>query len=197
MNVFAADCEKSLFGWDAKNNERIVHINGVFGNEGGYQNLPNDAGNFRNGKNCGGTKFGITCRDHAGIRIKSLTREEAAQIYRNDQWKAIHGEEIISQYLAYKLLDLAINTGAGNAIKLLEKTINDLNGAEPDLQPTGIVSPEMIDWLNAFTADQQRRWWFFDHLKLQALERYISIVDNNPKNKQFFLTWTRRDILDE
>ena len=200
--VYAADINKALFGWDTKSG---VHINGTFGNEGGYQNLPGDSGNFRNGKNCGGTNYGITCRDHPGVDVKHLTKAGAAKIYHDNEWAAVDGDHIISQYLAYKVNDLAINMG-GAGVEVYEKTVNDLNGKAADWPLKGRVTPEMTAWVNWYTApammadgtiSNEARWHFFDHLKLQAMKRYISLAQHNPKLRQFLLTWSSRDVNDE
>ena len=200
--VYAADCQKALFGWDTKSG---YHINGTFGNEGGYQNLPGDSGNFRNGKNCGGTNYGITCRDHPGVDVKHLTKAEAAKIYHDNEWVMIDGDHIISQYLAYKVQDLVINMGTAGVF-VYEKTINDLNGKDKDFPLKGRVTPEMTAWINRYTApalmadgtiSDEARWHFFDHLKLNAMKRYLSLAKKNPKLKQFLLTWAERDIEDE
>ena len=135
--VYAADINKALFGWDTKSG---VHINGTFGNEGGYQNLAADSGNFRRGINCGGTNYGITCRDHPGVDVKHLTRDGAAKIYHDNEWQAVDGDHIISQYLAYKVNDLAINMG-GAGVEVYEKTINDLNGKDTDFPLRGASDP--------------------------------------------------------
>lgn len=191
----AADVNQALYGWAGKTG---IHYNGTLGNEGGFQNLKGDSGNFRNGKNCGGTNFGITCRDHPGIKnIRKLTKVEAAQIYHDNEWETIRGDEIKSQYLGYKLFDLAVNGGTGSAAILLEKTVNALNGVEKDLPLTGHVTKEHIVWLNNYTKDRDHREKFVAYFKLFAAERYISISRKNPKLRTFLLTWMERDIKDE
>lgn len=187
--AYCADIEAALFG-----------KNGVFEHEGGYQNYPNDTGNFRNGKNCGGTKYGITCRDHPGIDISSLTKQQAAKIYHDNEWQAVKGDDIKSQALARELLDLAVNMGSGSAIILLERTVNDLNGSAPDLPLVAHVQRSTIDWVNRYTAteyttdgekDKTQRKLFYRTLILFAQMRYVSIAAN-PKQRQWLYTWSSR-----
>ena len=187
--VYAADCEKALFG-----------PGGVFEHEGGFQNYANDTGNFRNGKNCGGTKYGITCRDHPGIDIRTLTPQKAAKIYHDNEWQAIKGDDIKSQQLARELLDLAVNMGAGSAVILMEKVVNDLNGSAPDIPLVAHVQKSTIDWINTYTKteytpdgekDKTQRKLFYRTLIIFAQMRYNSIAAS-PKQRQWLYTWSVR-----
>ena len=189
--VFAADCEIALFG-----------PHGVFENEGGYQNYKNDSGNFIKGKNCGGTKYGLSCRSYPKLNMKTLTKAQAAKIYHDDQWAAIKGDDIKSQALARELLDLAVNMGTGSAIILLERTVNDLNGSDPDLPLVSHVQRSTIDWINRYTAterlltgeaDRTQRKLFYRTLILFAQQRYNTIAAN-PKQRQWLYTWSTRLI---
>ena len=175
--VYAASCEEALVT--------------VFGNEGGYQNYKNDTGNFRLGKNCGGTKFGLTCRDHKGIDIKNLTKERAASIYTKDQCAQLRFTELEGQKIPTKFLDLAVNMGTGTSINLFLKTLNRLNGI--DLLPVnGVMSEEAIQIYNYYTQDKDQRSIFYLTLILTALDRYTDIVKKNPKQGAWLLSWIIR-----
>ncbi|CAK0753654.1 exported hypothetical protein [Gammaproteobacteria bacterium] len=203
--VHAADCEKALFGWTASDG---THIQGILANEGvskknprGYQNNPRDRGNFRNGLNCGGTAYGLACAQFPGINMKTVTKARAVQIYHDDQWAFLHGDEFKGQYLAYKVFDLEINMGAATAVKLLQRTVNDLNGRSPDFPVTGRVTSELVQWINDYTAPQiladgtdcnERRYRFFEHLKAVALIRYGSLIARNKNLSEFWGTWSDR-----
>ena len=192
--AFAGDIKEALYGWTSRLG---VHYRGVLGNEGGYQNLKTDSGNFINGKNCGGTNFGITCRDHPGVDVKSLTKDSAAKIYEKNEWAEIRGAEIKSPYISYKLLDLAVNMGSQTAVILLEKTINELNGTAADFPLTGRITAAQIKWVNEYTQDLTHRQLFVTTLKLHAMVRYLRIAKKRPALKGFLVTWGDRDILDE
>ncbi len=195
-SALAADCEKALFGWTARGGH---HISGVFGNEGGFQNLKSDRGNFsaETGKNCGGTNYGLSCRSYPAINVRLLTKEKAAEIYHSDQWAAVKGDNIKSQYIAYKLFDLGINMGTGSAIILMEQTINELNDSQKDFPLIGHITQAHVDWINSYTPDRTQRHLFIATLKLKAMHRYLSIVQKNPKMKNFLVTWGVRDLDDE
>ena len=82
-------------------------MNRIFQTEGGY--VANDAGK-------GETNFGINVSANPEYRgrIKSLTREEAKEIYRRKYWNVIGGENI-SPELQYQAMDAAVNQGAERA----------------------------------------------------------------------------------
>jgi lysozyme family protein len=211
--AYAADCEKALFGWTTADGTRIQ---GILANEGvskrnprGYQNNPRDRGNFRNGVNCGGTAYGLACAQFPGVDMRTVTKARAVQIYHDDQWTFLRGDEFKGQYLAYKVFDLEINMGAATAVKLLQRTVNDLNGSRYGLTPkvpvNGRVTTELVHWINSYTAPQiladgttsnERRYRFFEHLKAVALVRYGSLIAHNKNLSEFWGTWSDRAVYD-
>ncbi|WDR02762.1 glycosyl hydrolase 108 family protein [Devosia algicola] len=94
--------------------------------EGGYVDNPNDPG--------GATNRGITRRtlaawrqirpwaDLAKTEVKSLSRAEAAQIYRANYWDVIRGDALVPG-LDLALFDFAINSGPGRAVKTLQRLL--------------------------------------------------------------------------
>lgn len=68
--------------------------------EGGYVNDPDDPG--------GETNFGIAKRSHPHEDIKNLTRERAAEIYKEGYWF-----EGLAEPLASAAFDTAVNVGHG------------------------------------------------------------------------------------
>lgn len=215
----AADCGKALLGWDTSSGQ---HISGVLANEGvskknplGKQSLKGDPGNWRVNKKTGKKELcgvpgartiaGITCRDNPNFPFATATIEDVVKYYHDNQWKEIHGDELVSQYLAFKLFRLDINLGQITII-LLEKTINDLNGKDKDFPLHAVMTPEMVKWLNDFTAPEiladgtksnWRRWCFFYALKLNALDRYGDLIARNPKLAQFWENWSNQAEHDE
>ena len=221
---FAADCKDALYGWTPADG---AHIVGTLANEGLWVNNPADPGRetYRgvtrrdNPKWRGwalidaakigkqpkfGTKAyrawvkGLNSRLTANTAIDALV----VQFYHDGIWSETQGDKIVSQYLAYKLFDLATNMGTGTAIILIEKTINDLNGKGKDFPLHGYLAEGVIPWLNDFTAPQKladgtesnwRRWCFFAQLKLNAEARYGMLISRNPKLRQFWETWDDRN----
>lgn len=80
--------------------------------EGGYVNDPDDPG--------GETKYGITKKSYPDIDIKSLTVDDAKEIYWNDYWLK-SGCENLEPKTAVAVFDTAVNTGVGKTLQFLEK----------------------------------------------------------------------------
>ena len=80
-------------------------------NEGGYVNDPRDPG--------GETNWGISKRSYPNLDIKTLTRDQAKELYRVDFWK----RGSMDQYdpaLAFQVFDFAVNSGIGTALRKLQ-----------------------------------------------------------------------------
>jgi lysozyme family protein len=92
--------------WFEKAAEVIVAI------EGGYVNDPNDPG--------GETKYGISKRTFPGLDIKNLSKQEAVSIYYNDFWTPAKCDKL-AWPLCLFVLDTAVHSGQGTAIKLLQR----------------------------------------------------------------------------
>ena len=174
----------------------------VFGHEGGYQNSRKDAGNWSSkkvgvGKMCGGTKFGIACGHNPGVNIRSLTREQAAEIYRNRECKDMRMAELEGQTIPTLLLDLAVNMGSDMAVKLMGTTINLVNKPEEHISFDETMTDEMVAWFNANTKTREQKVLFYAVLTLAAIDRYAHIVESNPKQAVWLLGWVRRVIPNE
>jgi lysozyme family protein len=95
--------------------------------EGGYVNHPSDPG--------GMTNLGVTARvweEWVGHpvdekQMKALTPEIVAPLYKKKYWDACRADDLVSG-LDYCVFDVAVNSGVGRAIKLLQQTV----GATPD-----------------------------------------------------------------
>lgn len=85
----------------------------IMGHEGGYVNDPHDPG--------GETKWGISKRSYPNLDIRNLTREDAKQIYYRDFWAPFG--TTLSPAVMFQAFDAAINHGAGNAIRMLQRAI--------------------------------------------------------------------------
>ena len=94
----------------------------VFGHEGGYVNRASDRG--------GPTKYGITIatlrawrgRAVSASDVKALTREEAADIYRQGYWTQ-SGGHILPEGLDYAAFDFGVNSGPSRAVRYLQKVV--------------------------------------------------------------------------
>ena len=89
-------------------------IERVLGHEGGYVNHPSDPG--------GETKWGIAKRSYPNVDIKSLTREQAVEIYRRDFWARVQGSKLPDD-VAFQALDAAVNHGVGQSVRWLQRAV--------------------------------------------------------------------------
>ncbi|HEY3919466.1 MAG TPA: glycosyl hydrolase 108 family protein [Stellaceae bacterium] len=98
----------------------------VLAHEGGYQALPDDAGNWTQGKiGAGalkGTKYGISAAQYPTLDIAALTADDAAAIYRRDWWDRF-GLARLPPPLAAKLFDAAVNLGIEEAVRALQRAL--------------------------------------------------------------------------
>lgn len=86
----------------------------VMPHEGGYVNDPRDPG--------GETNWGISKRSYPHLNIRELTREDAKAIYFEDFWRSIKPERY-ADGVQFQMLDFAINSGIGTAIRHLQKAV--------------------------------------------------------------------------
>ena len=99
----------------------------LLAHEGGYVNHPSDPGGI--------TNLGVTARvweEWVGHSVdekqmRALTPALVAPLYRKKYWDACRANELVSG-LDYAVFDVAVNSGVGRAIKLLQSSV----GATPD-----------------------------------------------------------------
>jgi lysozyme family protein len=95
--------------------------------EGGFVNHPDDPG--------GMTNLGVTKKvweewvghDVSEKEMRNLTPTMVASLYKRKYWDACRADELVSG-LDYCVFDVAVNSGVGRAIKLLQQIV----GATPD-----------------------------------------------------------------
>ena len=95
--------------------------------EGGFVNHKDDPG--------GMTNLGVTKKvweewvghDVSEKEMRNLTPTMVASLYKRKYWDACRADELVSG-LDYCVFDVAVNSGVGRAIKLLQQTV----GATPD-----------------------------------------------------------------
>jgi len=148
-------------------------IEKVLREEGGYVNDPNDPG--------GETKFGISKRQYPHVDIAALTRDQAKQIYRDDYWDVIHGEQIESQPVADVIFDFGVNAGARLAAKVAQRLVNETTD--------GWIGPKTLAALNGYEAER-----FVAEYTLARIAHYTALVVKNPSLRKFHFGWTRRAL---
>lgn len=132
-----------------------IAIKTVLNHEGRYVNDPQDPG--------GATNYGISLRflkatgdlglgdiDHDGDidsnDVKAMSMQNAIDIYKKYWWDKYNYEKIVSQLLATKLFDLAVNMGHKQAVICLQRAIRSLYGVE--LIEDGIIGSKTLHNIN-------------------------------------------------
>lgn len=90
----------------------------IFEHEGGLVRNPNDPGGI--------TKYGISVAAYPHLGpdgISALTRDEAAQIYREDYWEAIKGDDM-PPAVSVAVFDAAVNSGVHRSSIWLQSALN-------------------------------------------------------------------------
>lgn len=111
----------------------------LISHEGGYVNDPRDPG--------GETKFGISKRSYPDVDIANLKLEQAKAIYLRDYWQRARCDELtlVEPSLAFQVFDTAVNSGIGQAIRLLQRAL----GVADD----GVMGPLTIAAINRTDAE--------------------------------------------
>ena len=158
----------------------------VLGAEGGYQNNPNDSGNYNSAGELIGTNYGISApvlevwlgRIPSVWDMKLLELWEVKKIYRQRFWDPIRVEQLSAQPLADLLFDGRVNHGR-TGTKLLQKVL----GVPAD----GVIGPIT---LNAITARPPAQlYWQYKDAREQF---YRYLADNRPGQAVFLNGWLNR-----
>lgn len=111
----------------------------VFGHEGGLSLDRNDRGNWTSGVvgqgELKGTKFGIAAHVYPQLDIRNLTLAQATEIYRRDYAAKIRFD-LLAAGVDVMMLDTAINSGPGRAVKLAQKVTG--------VRQSGALGPETL-----------------------------------------------------
>lgn len=159
----------------------------VLTHEGGFQSDAHDPGNWTGGSvgagACVGTKYGISAASYPRLDIPNLSAADACAIYRRDWWDRL-GLARLPPPLAAKLLDAAVNLGAGPATICLQRALNGLGHA---LAEDGILGPATIAAAHAVPADAA-----LVALRAALAAHYRQIVARHPDRERFLAGWLTR-----
>lgn len=154
--------------------------------EGGFQENPNDSGNWTGGKigvgELKGTNFGISAAEFPDLDIVNLTVTRAKGIYQIHYWNPLYAD-IKDQFICNKLFDMGVLFGVGTAVEYLQQilvpqfsltvdksfgpqTLAAVNGSEP------------ISLLTAY--------------KVALVARAIKVGADNPADRADVSDWIRR-----
>lgn len=155
----------------------------LIGHEAGFQNDPEDRGNWTGGrKGAGelkGTKYGVSAASYPGEDIKNLTLDRARWIYKRDFWGPA-GCDIVHDVVRFDLFDTAVHTSAPGkpttAIRMLQRAV----GAKDD----GVLGPRTL-----MAVQQMDPYRVLARFNGQRLD-YIN--DNPEQFARFGRGWTQR-----
>ena len=143
-------------------------------NEGGYNNDEDDSG--------GETNMGISKTTHKNEDIKKMTRERANAIFYRDFYK-INGLNKLPYKIRGFIVDFGVLSSPINAIRMVHKILN--------LSPKGtIIGKDTLDKFKNFTHDDYES--FLGKYKLEMINYFNKIVENNPSQKKYLKGWINR-----
>lgn len=170
-----------------------ISIPKVIKEEGGFQNSPNDSGNFYNGVLMG-TKYGITPAAYKSyynaeptpVIIKNLTIEKATPIYKKKYWDKIRGDEIKNDSVADLMMFTVVNSGTGQ-ISTLKKLANITAGKKIMAETATPFTSNEIKLLNELPQSI-----YHNNLKVHRKRFYENLAAKQPKNQIFLKGWLSR-----
>lgn len=161
--------------------------------EGGYANNPNDRG--------GETYAGIARvhfpewkgwaivdtykqSEHSSKELNKVLQGNGQldvmveHFYKVNFWNAIKGDEIINQLIADNIMDFAVNSGVGRAVKYAQRIVGTTEDGE--------MGPKTVKAINANTHD------FVVKYKAARLSFLQKIVARDESQSVFLKGWTNR-----
>jgi len=158
--------------------EKCIEI--VLKNEGGYQNNPNDSGNWVGGYKTGklvGTKYGIAAKFFPDEDIKNLTLERAKELYYENYWLKMNLDGIKSHEAALQVFDFGVNAGTRRSIKKAQQIAL--------VTTDGICGNNTIKAINEYKGDFVKD---FKHVR----KVYYEYIAEKRDNHVFLGGWLRR-----
>lgn len=146
----------------------------IFNHEGGFQNNPNDPGNYANGKLIG-TNMGISAKAFPQFDIQNLSRDTAKSIYKQEFWDRIKGESL-PEPVALVAMNIAVMSGTGRAAQFLQEEF-------PELKKDRAIGPKTLQ------AIRER-----DPIELahSLLDKHLAYMKSLPQWQSFGRGWSRR-----
>lgn len=131
--------------------------------------------------NYGISKAFLNLIDYGVKDPKSITLEKAKSIYQNYFWKPPKLADITSQLIANKLLDMSVNMGQRQMVKILQSSINSVGGL---CIIDGLIGPFTLltieQYLNSYKDAEER---LLEELRVKCCGFYKGIaVGVNAKN---------------
>lgn len=165
-------------------------IDNIISIEGGFTDNPLDSG--------GPTRYGITERvarkyGYTG-RMDCLPKEFAFSVYETIYWNAVCADDLllISEDLAYEVVDTAINMGVYRASTFLQRWLNVLNRSQElyiDLTVDGKMGNKTIAALKAYVQSGRKVDVLTTALNCSQGAYYLYLAEEYEKNEEFVYGW--------
>jgi lysozyme family protein len=150
--------------------------------DGAMTNDPDDPGGL--------TKWGISQRAFPRVHIPSLTRTQAAELYRLNYWDLVEGDEL-PRVVAFVVFDYAVNSGVARASRALQRAV----GAKID----GDIGPQTIR--RTMLQSRTRHHGYEASHAADVVARKIleyrsdfltALATKNPRRLKYIKGWMRR-----
>jgi lysozyme family protein len=144
-------------------------------------NSPSDKGGL--------TKYGISQRSYPDVDIINLTEEKALLILETDFWQKYNLEMIESQSIANQLFFMIVNMGAAPAVHIIQIAVNACGRGLIHATVDGVMGTETINAINSLSDG-----WFSNRIRLEAINHYLRITDEDESQIPNFRGWVRRAL---
>lgn len=156
----------------------------LYPNEGGYTNDPDDPG--------GATNFGITIGDLSRHRghivtpndVKNMTRDEAAEIYKEKYWKPLGCNLIEHDGIATAIFDMGVLRGIGVPPKYAQLICNRYGNK---LTVDGKIGPYTASAINKMDPKV-----FIKDFEAMCASGFRDIVVRKPRLGKYLKGWLNR-----
>jgi lysozyme family protein len=113
------------------------------------------------------------------VFVENLTQDEAGDIYRQQYWDKLGLDAMVSQEVANKVFDLAVNTGGYQATIFLQTAMR--------LPQDGDLGPLTMRTANASNPEQ-----LLGAIRAQATDFYEELAEKNPLLQPDLAGWLKR-----
>ena len=128
-----------------------------------------------------------------------LNQEERLNVkirafYKHQYWESFWGDDMISQALAERMLDIAVNMGTMRAVGYLQRALNVLNRNEvfyADILVDGIYGPATNATLSVYMYKADLEYLLKTILILQGMH-YLDYMRRSPIQEKFARGWLNR-----
>ncbi|HEX2549325.1 MAG TPA: glycosyl hydrolase 108 family protein [Gammaproteobacteria bacterium] len=132
-------------------------------------------------------QYGFSCDEPDVDDVRTMSRDQAIEIYRGEFWQHANFDRIIDQDVGNYLFDMAVNSGISPAIKCAQRAIWSVYRSRKKCVEDGILGAETLRILNQYSADE-----VLPIIRSERAGDYRSIVAADQTQKIFMNGWLNR-----